>query len=96
MGCMKEIRCIIHFVGRKFISYVHWKRNVTTHNNFQDNIEPLKYVYVTSNGQTDRTKVYHVSMKTFYLILNLFETINEKEAIYRGENFGGQKNNITT
>ena len=70
--------------------------NETRHNNFWDNIEPLKYVYVTSNGQTSRTKVYRVSVKTFYLILNLFETINEKEAIYSGENFGGQNNNITS
>ena len=59
-------------------------------------MEPLKYLYVTSNGHTSRTKVYRLSMKTFYLIRNLFETINEKEAIYRGENFGGQTNNITT
>ena len=34
-------------------------------------------------------------LELLYLVLNLFETINGKQAIY-GKNFRGQENNITT
>ena len=80
---MNWVQNLFHLLG---------KRNITRYNNFWDNIEPLKYV--TWNGQKSRTKVYRRKKSFFYLMLNLFETINEKEAIY-GLVFGGQENNIT-
>ena len=50
--------------------------------------------YVASNGQRSLTKVF-VILELLCHVLNLFETINGKQAIY-GKNFRGQENNITT